>query len=144
MAVVAKVLGHLRNSGVTTVMYQSQGAANVDFDKGKPSFGYMVTVSRRRLDLERMLWQEKAAVVVFFLDLAPLDYDGLKNEETVERMTLHARKFLHDILNDPDLKITNGTVEMRTAFDRFDGNFTGVSVELEVAAAQGECLEPLL
>lgn len=142
MAVVQRLLQHLQDSGVQTVMYQSQGAANVDFDRKKPSFGYMVTVSRRKCDISRLQWREICAVVVFFLDLAPLDYDGLANEATVERMAGHARKFLSDVLEDDTLKVTADTVEMRTAFDRYDGNLTGVSLEMEVAAAQGECLVP--
>ena len=77
MAVVQRILQHLQASGVETVMYQSQGAANVDFDRRRPPFGYMVTVSRRKCDITRLMWRETCAVVVFFLDLAPLDYDGL-------------------------------------------------------------------
>jgi hypothetical protein len=142
MAVVQRLLQHLQASGVETVMYQSQGAANVDFDRRTPPFGYMVTVSRRKCDIDRLLWQERAAVVVFFLDLAPLDYNGLANEATVEDMANYARRFLWAVLNDPTLKVTADTVEMRTAFDRYDGNLTGVSLEMEVAASQGECLVP--
>lgn len=142
MAVVQRILQHLQASGVETVMYQSQGAANVDFDRRRPPFGYMVTVSRRKCDITRLMWRETCAVVVFFLDLAPLDYDGLANEATVERMAGHARKFLAAVLGDDALKVTADTVEMRTAFDRYDGNLTGVSLEMEVAASQGECLVP--
>ena len=46
------------------------------------------------------------------------------------------------MLGDDALKVTADTVEMRTAFDRYDGNLTGVSIEMEVTASQGECLVP--
>ena len=139
MALVHRLLQHLQASGVKTVIYQSQGTANVDFDKGAPSFGYMVTVTRRKCDVSRMLWRERAAVVVFFLDLAPLDYDGLKNEAVAERMAGCARVFLRGVLGDDTLHVEGDTIDMRTAFDKYDGNLTGVSLEFEVAEAQGAC-----
>jgi len=79
-------------------------------------------------------------VTVCFLDLAELDFEGNKNEYTIEEMKSYAKRFIWELNKSNLFKPLPENVLYHIYYNKLNDNLTGVELDLQLEELTGICL----
>ena len=139
---INKILECMQRDGlVASIMYQSPAKSNVVVGSKQQPTAVFFCISKTEIDITMGTQSESGICSVYFLDRSNLDFDGLQNEQTIDRMKNIAINFVGRVMSSKDIKFNNTNVKLNSKYNVFDAKLTGVAVEFETMYIQKKCLE---
>lgn len=140
MRIVEEVRRIIESMGLP-FLYDSSGVANLKLDREEFPLSLMFIFQSWSVDVRVGGFREEYDVMIFFLEKADrLDFDGIPNHTKVERMGNYAINFINEVIKSDVIGFAESEyVEVRSVYDKFDKNLTGVYVETRIKELASSC-----
>jgi hypothetical protein len=120
-----------------TYLYDNWATANVRLDKEKMPVMINVLPVSGKFSLSRVQIRDCPNCMLAFADLTELDFDGVDNDEVIERCKSHAIDFIKRLNNSGLFEPVDGDITYSVFYDKLDVNITGVVIELQLKEVHG-------
>lgn len=122
--------------------YQTAAMANVEMDRSTTPCANFYCLSDWRVDISGGIVNEVAKVgIMFVVTQRDIDFMGEDNETLITAARDVSLDFIARLSASSDVEITTDSVEMRSVYDEYDANTTGVWCTVEVRERHGQCLD---
>ena len=75
--------------------------------------------------------------MIAFADKAKFDFDGVENDEVIERCKGYAVQFIRELNRSELFEWVSDEVPYSVFYDKLDVNVTGIVIELKLKEVQG-------
>ena len=120
-----------------TYLYDNWATANVRLDRLEfPAIINLLPVSGR-FDISRTQLRDCPECMIAFADKTRFDFDGVENDEVIERCKALAVRFIRELNKSGLFEWTSTDIRYSVFYDKLDVNITGIVVELRLKEVQG-------
>ena len=145
MRIIDDIKGILANmvtdGEIKSTLYQVPSKANERIEFVAEPCGILFCVPKGVVDISKGNIAESATIALEFVAHQPqLAFDGTLNESLVDTMRLVGYSFINR-LRALDGYSLSDTIEVRTIFDKYDANTTGVSLQFEIKDKKTKCIK---
>lgn len=120
-----------------TYLYDNWATANVRLDRLEfPAIINLLPVSGR-FDISRTQLRDCPECMIAFADKTRFDFDGVENDEVIERCKALAVRFIRELNKSGLFEWTSTDIRYSVFYDKLDVNITGIVVELNLKEVKG-------
>lgn len=120
-----------------TYLYDNWATANVRLDRLEfPAIINLLPVSGR-FDISRTQLRDCPECMIAFADKTRFDFDGVENDEVIERCKALAVRFILELNKSGLFEWTSTDIRYSVFYDKLDVNITGIVVELNLKEVKG-------
>lgn len=120
-----------------TYLYDNWATANVRLDRLEfPAIINLLPVSGQ-FDISRTTLRDCPDCMIAFADKTRFDFDGVENDEVIERCKALAVRFIRELNRSGLFEWTSTDIPYSVFYDKLDVNITGIVVELRLKEVQG-------
>lgn len=120
-----------------TYLYDNWATANVRLDRLEfPAIINLLPVSGQ-FDISRTTLRDCPDCMIAFADKTRFDFDGVENDEVIERCKALAVRFIRELNKSGLFEWTSTDILYSVFYDKLDVNITGIVVELRLKEVQG-------
>ena len=120
-----------------TYLYDNWATANVRLDRLEfPAIINLLPVSGQ-FDISRTTLRDCPECMIAFADKTRFDFDGVENDEVIERCKALAVRFILELNKSGLFEWTSTDISYSVFYDKLDVNITGIVVELRLKEVQG-------
>ena len=120
-----------------TYLYDNWATANVRLDRLEfPAIINLLPVSGR-FDISRTQLRDSPECMIAFADKTRFDFDGVENDEVIERCKALAVRFIRELNKSGLFEWTSTDIRYSVFYDKLDVNITGIVVELNLKEVKG-------
>lgn len=120
-----------------TYLYDNWATANVRLDRLEfPAIINLLPVSGR-FDISRTQLRDCPECMIAFADKTRFDFDGVENDEVIERCKALAVRFIRELNKSGLFEWTSTDIRYSVFYDKLDVNVTGIVVELNLKEVKG-------
>lgn len=120
-----------------TYLYDNWATANVRLDRLEfPAIINLLPVSGQ-FDISRTTLRDCPDCMIAFADKTRFDFDGVENDEVIERCKALAVRFIRELNKSGLFEWTSTDISYSVFYDKLDVNITGIVVELRLKEVQG-------
>ena len=120
-----------------TYLYENWGTANVRLDKLElPAIINLLPASGRFVIGKTQL-RDRPNCMIAFADKTKFDFDGVENDEIIERCKAYAVQFIRELNRSGMFEFVSDEVPYSVFYDKLNVNVTGVVIELSLKEVQG-------
>jgi len=111
--------------------------ANVRLDKMPlPAIINLLPISGKFV-ISRTQLRDSPNCMIAFADKTKFDFDGVENEEVIERCKGYAVQFIRELNRSELFEWVSDEVPYSVFYDKLDVNVTGIVIELKLKEVQG-------
>ena len=127
---------------LNSFQYNDKPTANVRLDsKMEDITAVLYQVTDFQLQTNRLTVREKADINITFLQKeTKIDAQATEQDIIIDNTADVALDFIKRVQADPDLKILDEVIEVKSVYLRSDSNRSGVNITLKITEVQGHCL----
>lgn len=123
-----------------TYLYDNWATANVRLDRLEfPAIINLLPVSGR-FDISRTQLRDCPECMIAFADKTRFDFDGVENDEVIERCKALAVRFIRELNKSGLFEWTSTDIRYSVFYDKLDVNITGIVLELNLKEVVGVSL----
>ena len=123
-----------------TYLYDNWATANVRLDRLEfPAIINLLPVSGR-FDISRTQLRDCPECMIAFADKTRFDFDGVENDEVIERCKALAVRFIRELNKSGLFEWTSTDIRYSLFYDKLDVNITGIVLELNLKEVVGVSL----
>lgn len=123
-----------------TYLFDNWATANVRLDRLPfPAIINVLPVSGK-FSLSRTQLRDCPNCMLAFADITELDFDGVANDEVIERCKGYAVDFIKMLNKSGLFEPVEGDVPYSVFYDKLDANITGITIELQLKEIHGVSL----
>ena len=120
-----------------TYLFDNWATANVRLDKMPlPAIINLLPISGKFV-ISRTQLRDSPNCMIAFADKTKFDFDGVENEEVIERCKGHAVQFIRELNRSELFEWVSDEVPYSVFYDKLDVNVTGIVIELKLKEVQG-------
>ena len=120
-----------------TYLYDNWATANVRLDRLEfPAIINLLPVSGQ-FDISRTTLRDCPDCMIAFADKTRFDFDGVENDEVIERCKALAVRFIRELNRSGLFEWTSTDIHYSVFYDKLDVNITSKVVELRLQEVQG-------
>lgn len=120
-----------------TYLYDNWATANVRLDRLEfPAIINLLPVSGR-FDISRTQLRDCPECMIAFADKTRFDFDGVENDEVIERCKALAVRFIRELNKSGLFEWTSTDIRYSVFYDKLDVNITGIVLELNLKEVKG-------
>ena len=120
-----------------TYLYDNWATANVRLDRLEfPAIINLLPVSGQ-FDISRTQLRDCPECMIAFADKTRFDFDGVENDEVIERCKALAVRFILELNKSGLFEWTSTDIRYSVFYDKLDVNITGIVVELNLKEVKG-------
>lgn len=139
-SVERKVASIVKKMEGITYLYDNWATANVRLDEiNMPAVINVLPVSGK-FSMSRTQIKDCPNCMLAFADLSELDFDGVENDEIIERCKGYAMQFIKMLNHSGLFEEISGNIPYSVFYDKLDANITGVAIELQLKEIKGMSL----
>ena len=123
-----------------TYLFDNWSTANVRLDR--LSFPVIINVLpvSGKFSLSRTQLRDCPNCLLAFADMTELDFDGVANDEVIERCKSYAIDFIKRLNVSGLFEPVDGDIPYSIFYDTLDVNITGITIELQLKEVRGVSL----
>ena len=120
-----------------TELFDNWATANVRLDKlPLPASINLLPISGKFV-ISRTQLRDSPNCMIAFADKAKFDFDGVENDEVIERCKGYAVQFIRELNRSELFEWVSDEVPYSVFYDKLDVNVTGIVIELKLKEVQG-------
>lgn len=120
-----------------TYLYDNWATANVKLDDIQMPAVINVLPVSGKFSMSQIQIKDCPHCMLAFADITDLDFDGLENDEVIERCKRYAIEFLKRLNKSGLFEDISGDIPYSVFYDKLDANITGIMIELQLKEVQG-------
>ena len=115
-----------------TYLFDNWATANVRLDKMP-----LPAIISGKFVISRTQLRDSPNCMIAFADKAKFDFDGVENDEVIERCKGYAVQFIRELNRSELFEWVSDEVPYSVFYDKLDVNVTGIVIELKLKEVQG-------